>query len=262
MKTYIPVLLLLGGALPAPSLLAIDAQTVADKAAIASYYQGRDGRASVSMTIEDHQGRTRRREMLILRRDLEEDLGNQRFFVYFKSPPDVHRTTFLVWKYPEKDDDRWLYLPSLDLTRRIAASDERTSFVGSHFFYEDVSGRSPAEDHHELIEETDLYYILKSTPRDPELVEFKFFKSWIHKGTFIPVKTEYTNGRGEVYRIYEALKVETIQGNPTVVQSRMTDKERRGNTTLTYGDVGYDVGLETDLFTERYLRNPPRKYMD
>ncbi len=39
-------------------------------------------------------------------------------------------------------------LPDLDLVKRIAAGDKRTSFVGSHFLYEDISGRAVQEDKH------------------------------------------------------------------------------------------------------------------
>ncbi len=28
--------------------------------------------------------------------------------------------TLLVWKHQDRDDDRWLYLPALDLVKRIA----------------------------------------------------------------------------------------------------------------------------------------------
>ena len=113
--------------------------------------------------------------MVILRRDVGEDLGDQQFYVYFKAPADVSETTFLVWKHPQAEDDRWLYLPALDLVRRIAASDERTSFVGSHFFYEDVSGRSPLEDEHELIEVTerhDIPQMVQTVKAGDELVVF------------------------------------------------------------------------------------------
>lgn len=239
----------------------LTAQEVADKAASASYYKGKDGSARVTMTITDQQGRERNRQLTILRRDDDEDLGKQRFYVFFHEPADVAETVFLVWKHPEEDDDRWLYLPALDLVRRIAASDERTSFVGSHFFYEDVSGRSPLEDRHELLDTTDTYYVLESEPREPGAVEFTRYKTWIHKGTFLPVKTEYMNRKGEVYRTYEAVKVDTIQGHPTVTESKMTDLDRGGSTTLTYENVRYDIGLEKDLFSERYLRNPPRQYL-
>ena len=237
------------------------AQEIANQAATAAYYQGEDGRALVSMKITDARGRERSRELVILRRDVEEDIGDQQFYVYFNAPADVSETAFLVWKHPQSNDDRWLYLPALDLVRRIAASDERTSFVGSHFFYEDVSGRSPLEDQHTLIEVTDHYYVLKSTPKDADSVEFQYFKSWIHKPTGIAVKTEFYNAKEEAYRVYEALGVETIGGHPTVTKSKMTDHDRGGSTELSYSQVSYDIGLTEGIFGERYLRNPPTDFL-
>jgi len=234
-----------------------DAQEVADKAAQAAYYRGDDGRAKVEMSIVDKQGRERSREFTILRRDDGDDLGEQQFYVFFRAPADVADTAFLVRKRPDADDDRWLYLPALDLVRRIAASDERTSFVGSHFFYEDVSGRSPSEDRHTVEEVTDQYYVLKSEPKDPSSVEFTYFRSWIHKATFIPVKTEYYDTKGEAYRTYEAVKVEVIDNIPTVVQSRRTNQNRGGSTTRSFSAVQYNAGLPASIFAERYLRNPP-----
>ena len=239
----------------------ITASDIAKRAEDASYYQGDDGRARVAMEIKDKQGRTRNREMTILRRDMldnGEETGHQRFYVYFHAPSDVRDTVFMVWKHPTSDDDRWLYLPALDLVRRIAAEDERSSFVGSDFFYEDVSGRSAAEDTHELKDTTDAYYVLKSTPKKPDLVEFDHFFSYVHKQTFLPVQVEYYKADGTKYRDYKAEKVETIEGHPTVTKSVMKDLADGGQTTLSYTQIKYDVGLEKDLFSERYLRNPPR----
>lgn len=243
-------------------LQAQDAQEVANKAAQAAYYRGDDGRAKVAMSIVDKQGRERSREFTILRRDDGGDLGEQQFYVFFRAPADVADTAFLVQKRPNADDDRWLYLPALDLVRRIAASDERTSFVGSHFFYEDVSGRSPNEDSHTIEDVTDQYFVLKSEPKDPSSVEFAYFRSWIHKATFIPVKTEYYDTKDNPYRTYEAVKVEMVDNIPTLVQSRMTDQNRGGNTTLSYSAVQYDAGLQSSIFAERYLRNPPAEVLE
>jgi len=225
-----------------------------------SYYQGNDGRARVQMTITDAQGRTREREFTILRRDTDESDGEQKFYVYFHRPADVRDTVFMVWKHLGADDDRWLYLPALDVIKRIAASDERTSFVGSNFFYEDVSGRGIEEDTHELIETTEVYYVMKNTPKNPGNVEFDSFTMWIHKSTFIPVKVEYEKG-GEVYRIAEALNVEDIGGYKTVTTSRMRDVRSGGETVLKYSNVDYDLGIPDDVFTERYLRRVPRDYI-
>jgi len=231
-----------------------------------AYYQGKDGRAEVSMVITDSQGRQRKREFTILRWDDQPEgddsvTGEQKFYVYFHRPADVRKTVFLVWKHIGKDDDRWLYLPALDLVKRIAATDERTSFVGSDFFYEDVSGRCIEEDDHQLTQTTDTYYVLRNTPKDPEAVEFSYYLMWVHKASFIPVKIEYFDKQGGKYRVYEVLGVDDIQGYKTVTKSKMTDLRRKSSTVVTYNKVKYAVGLPEDIFTERYLRNPPRGYL-
>ena len=145
---------------------ALTAEQIVEKANHAAYYAGNSGRAKVSMTIVDAQQRKRTREFTILRKDVEDTAesqidGEQRFYVYFRNPPDLNRMVFMVHKHPGKDDDRWLYLPDLDLVKRISAADKRTSFAGSHFLYEDVSGRHVAADEHVLESTTDAYYILK-----------------------------------------------------------------------------------------------------
>ena len=229
-------------------------EEIVTKANRAAHYQGRSGRAKVSMVIADAQGRQRTREFTILRLDLEPEAdtgdtftGDQKMYVYFDRPADVNKTAYLVHKHVGKDDDRWLYLPGLNLVKRIAASDKRTSFVGSDFFYEDVSGRNPDDDNHELAETTDTYYVLKNTP-----------KIWVHKSSFIPVKVEYYDASGQKIREGQALEVQQIQDFPTVTKSSMKDLRSGSSTTISYTKVEYNIGLEEDLFTERYLRNPPR----
>ena len=243
----------------------ITVDEIVQKANYTSYYQGRDGRAKVSMEIIDSQGRRRSREMTILRYDLQpaegEDAaftGDQKMYVYFSRPADVNKMAYLVHKHVGGDDDRWLFMPGLNLVKRIAASDKRTSFVGSDFFYEDVSGRNPDDDRHELLETTDTYYLLNNVPKDPKAVEFASYKVWIHKTTFIPIKGEYYDDAGNVIRDMQALEVKEIQGRQTVTRQQMRDMRTGSTTTISYNRVEYDVGLSEALFTERYLRNPPR----
>jgi len=238
-----------------------DVDTIVEKANLAAYYAGGDGRSEVRMIISDEQGREQRRQFTILRRDVE-DGGDQEFLVVFSRPSDVRGTSFLVKKHVGRDDDRWLYLPGLDLVKRISAGDKRTSFVGAHYFYEDVSGRSPEEDEHEFVEETDEYYVLRHIPKDPDVVEFSEYTTWIDKATWLPMRIEYTNPAGEVYRTIEAGSVETIEGFPTVTASRVEDKSLGGYTLMQFRFIDYDVGLPADIFTERSLRRPPREWLE
>jgi hypothetical protein len=230
---------------------------IVQKANQASYYAGQDGRAEVKMTITGPGGGTRVREFTILRKDVEGE--NQKFYVYFKAPADVRKMAYLVWKNVGGKDDRWLWLPALNLKKRIAPGDKRTSFVGSDFFYEDVSGRGISEDHHELLETAESRYVIKSVPKNPGEVEFAYFKVWIDKQTFLPRLAEYYDDQGQLYRKVEATRVETIQGHPTVVESVASDLKAGTRTTNEFTAVRYDLGLKERIFTERFLRRPPRE---
>lgn len=231
---------------------------IVQKANQVSYYAGKDGRAEVEMTIKDDKGGTRVRKFAILR--LNGEGGAQKFYVYFKEPADVRSMAYLVWKYAgDKDDDRWLWLPALNLKKRIAPGDKRTSFVGSDFLYEDVSGRNLAEDTHELKETTDQFYVIRNTPKKPDAVEFSYYLVWIDRETFLPRKAEYYDKNDKLYRTVEATKVETVQGYPTVVESVASDLRAGTSTTNVFSGVEYDLGLDDNIFTERFLRRPPRE---
>lgn len=262
MRKFIPAFIgltvLLCLALGRPVWATPTVEEIINRANLAAYYSGDDGRARVVMTITDSQGRTRIREFVILRKDIK-DGGEQKFYVYFKKPSDVRKMVFLVHKYIDKDDDRWMYLAKLDLVKRIAGADKRTSFVGSHFFYEDVSGRGIAEDRHELLEETDKEYVVRNIPKNPAEVEFASYTVWIDKQSFLPLKAEYFNREGRKYRVVEALETAIVQGFPTVLKSRVKDLLTGGETVSEFKDVRYNLGLNEKIFTERYLRRPPRE---
>jgi outer membrane lipoprotein-sorting protein len=241
----------------APTVPSVD--EIVNKANLTAYYQGTDGKAKVKMTITDKKGQQRLREFIILRKDVK-DGGDQNYYVYFEKPADVRKMVFMVHTHtdPKTDDDRWLYLPGLDLVKRIAAGDKRTSFVGSDFLYEDVSGRSLEEDTHELTKTTDDLFVIKNVPKEPLAVEFAYYDVSIDRKTYIPMKMEYYDKAGKLYRIIESKKIETIQDFATVVKSVVSDLNTQSKTEMEFTDVKYDIELG-DIFTERYLRKPPKE---
>jgi hypothetical protein len=202
------------------------------KANDVSYYAGDDGRAEVSMKLSD--GRSR--DFVILRKDVPGGL-DQMFYVYFKDPSDVRKMSFLVHKRPAESDDRWLFLPALNL----------------------VSGRGLQEDKHELFETTDSQYIVKNVPKTPSSVEFSSYKVWIDKDTFMPRKAEYFDKNQKLYRRILSNKIKVIQNYPTALEQVVEDVARGTSTTSNFSKVEYDVGLNDRIFTERFLRRPPRE---
>ena len=240
----------------------VDVNALVKQAERAAYYAGNDGRSQARMMIVDAQGRKQYRQFTILRKDVE-DNGDQKMMVFFSQPADVRDTVFRVEKHAalDSDDDRWLYLPALDLVKRISAGDKRTSFVGSHFFYEDVSGRATDEDTFTLQEQNDQVYVLRAEPKNPASVEFNHYQVHIDKTTSMPVLIEFFDSQGELYRQVEAVKIEDVQGHPTVLRSKISDLKNGGYTLMEFRKPEYDINLPDEVFSERSLRNAPRDWL-
>jgi len=261
------VFMLFVGVLWAKNVYAEDAQSgkaVVNEMLLAYYYPQTDAKSEISMRIVNRQGQVRERRLTMLRLN-ETPGGDQFYYIYFHEPADVKGMSFLVLKHIGRDDDRWMYLPAIDLVKRIATSDKRTSFAGSDFTYEDVSGRALLEDAHELIGEENIgtqpCIVVKSTPKRPDAAGFSYRKFWIDKATRLPLKVEHYDLKGKLYKVYETQEIQTIQDTPTITKAVMKDLESERHTEITMKGVSYNAGITSDIFQERLLRRPPRQWI-
>jgi len=258
------LLLLVAVLLPLNSF-AITPEEVMKSSQAAFLYPGKDFKARIVMRLVSKSGSVKAGELTMLRKNYGETGGDQKYFMYFFLPADVKDMTFMVYKYPGRDDDRWLFVPALNMVRRIAAQDRRSSFVGSDFTYEDVSGRDIADDSHEITKEEKLgdsdCYVVKSTPKAGD-TDYGYKLSWIDKKTFLPLKEEYFDKRSTLYKVFTAEEIKEIKGFPTVVKRTMKNLQSGHSTETTFTKVDYNIGIEDSLFTERYLKQPPRKWLD
>ncbi len=246
-------------------VFALSAEDVMKKSQAAFLYPGKDFKARVGMKLISKEGKERIREMTMLRKNYGEPGGDQKLFIYFFQPADVKDMTFMVYKYPVKDDDRWLFVPAINMVRRIAAQDKTSSFVGSDFTYEEVSGRDIVDDTHSIVKEEKLgakdCYVIKSTPKAAD-VDYSYKLSWIDKANFLPVKEEYYDRRGELYKVFTADEVKDVKGFPTVTKRTMKNLQSGHRTEVTYLKSDYNIGIEDSLFSERFLRLPPKKWIE
>jgi len=234
----------------------------------AFYSPGKDMKAEVRMELSTAAGEKRIRVMTMLRWN-DPRSKDQKYFIYFREPADVRGMTFMVWKYPLKESDRWIYVPAVDLVRRVAARDARSSFVGSDFTYEDISGRNIGADGHTLVQEEKLgdrnCYVVESVPKEP--TDYVKRLSWIDKTTFLPLKEEYYDVQNQLARVFTADKIENIatvgeqKSIPTVTRRTMKNMKTGHRTEVTFTSVSYNVGLQDTIFSERYLRNPPERWI-
>lgn len=240
-----------------------DAAELVQKSLNAYLYPGEDGKAEISMTITDAGGGERNREMVMVRKNIGEAGGDQKFFIYFEEPGDVREMTFMVFKNVGSDDERWLFVPSVKLIRKIAADDKRSSFVGSDFVYEDVSGRTVDQGEHTLEGEGEVdgrpVYIVKSVPTDS--VEYSYKNLYIDKENYLPLKEEFYGEGGKLLRTFTATNIEDVDGFPTPMTRTMENHETGGNTVITIEKAEYNVDINERDFSERRMRRPPRGWI-
>lgn len=217
---------------------------------------GRDERADVHMRIEDSRGEVRERRLLRLR--LTEG-GEDRIRIQFVFPPDVRDTSFLLHDHPDRDDDRWLYLPSLGKPKRIAGAQKYRNFLGTDFTYDDLGGREPQEDTHTLETEEPVEgrpaYRIRSVPREAESPH-AYRITWVWKDAPLVLKEEQYDRHGRLRKRLRTLKIESIQGIWTVVGREMADVQEQHRTTLVFSATRYDTGLKPELFREQALERP------
>jgi hypothetical protein len=272
MKTLIPIIIALFMSLPT-SGFAESADEIMEKAHLNAYYAGDDGKAVMAMLVYSKNSRKpMKKTFTMIKKDIE-DGGRQKFFIYFQKPADIKKTTFLVHKNIDGDDYRRLYIPASDKVIPIAGSRKQDPFMGSDYSYEDISGRHFTKDNHRQVGEetvkvknrkkTKLYetYVMESIPKVRE-DQIAKIKSWIDQKTYTPIKVEFTNHDGKVYKVYQSYRIKKIDGYPTILKRVMTSPLDGTRTVILVNPkkTRYNLGIPASAFQDRSLKNPPRKY--
>ena len=103
--------------------------------------------------------------------------------------------------------------------------------------------------------------MVKSTPKGSDS-DFGYKLTWVDKVSFLPLKEEQYDRKGARYKQFSADEIAEVNGIPTVVKRTMKNLQTGHRTEVAYLKTDYDLGIEDSLFSERFLRQPPRKWVD
>lgn len=125
----------------------------------------------------------------------------------FLAPADVKGTAILIYDHENKDDDMWLYLPSLRKTRRIVSNDKGKSFMGSEFSNADMSKPNHTDFDYKIAGNTrysdKACWQIEATAKSDEMVAKYGYKKkimTIDKSTFLPYKTDLYDVSGSLIK--------------------------------------------------------------
>ncbi|MFO8034347.1 MAG: outer membrane lipoprotein-sorting protein [Candidatus Bipolaricaulota bacterium] len=204
------------------------------------------------MTLIDSAGETRERTVRVWSR------GRDKSAMAFLEPDSVRGTGFLRIDREDTDvDDMWLYLPDLNMLRRIDADQQHQSFMGTDFTYDDMGDREIDEYTWTLLDE-DAYeghavYIVEGEAKDPRQAGYSKIVTWVREDIWTPVQIEYYDLHGELEKIQTNSEIEKIEGYWVIARMEMANVQTEHRTELQLAEVQLDVGVPDEVFTSEEL---------
>ena len=197
-----------------------------------------------TMTLIDKKGYRSERKLEMYQRE-----GDYRL-VRFLSPADQKGIAFLSLP----DDVMYLYLPAFHKIRQIASHVKNQSFAGTDFNYDDLSEFKLAKNHGaEILGEEPEMYVLTLTPKDGTDKDYIFIKAWYRKDNFYPIRMEYYDKGGSLWKVLERRRLEKVQGYWFPMEMDMKDMKTDHSTLSSVNRVEFDKGLDDEVFSKRNL---------
>jgi outer membrane lipoprotein-sorting protein len=217
---------------------------------------GETRKSTPEMILISKGGKERVRETVSISKDVP---GGTKTISTFLKPADVAGTSFLQYTYDEvgKDDDQWLYLPSLKKVKRITASSKGDYFMGTEFTYDDMGDRKPEEDDHKLLGTENINgrecYKVLSIPKEEDYMYSKKIQ-WIDKATYLPLKVEFYDEDEELLKIMTASNPEMVDNIWVTKDYEMKNVQEGRATIIRTKNIQFNLPVDDNMFTERMLK--------
>ncbi|MCE2870788.1 MAG: outer membrane lipoprotein-sorting protein [Oxalobacteraceae bacterium] len=239
---------------------ALTAVEIMDKNFVVGKYA--DSTSDTTMTLTNKSGQQRVRKTFGTSKLDANGIDNKRM-TRFLEPTDVKGTVSLLVEHSDKDDDIWIYLPSVKKVRRLISSNKKDSFVGTDFSYGDVIGHKVKEWNHTLVKEEDIdgktCYVIESTPKDATVKTNTGYSKrvgWIQKDNFVTVKAIAYDEAGELLKEakYSHWKeVDTVKHKWQAGILEAKNLQTGHSTVITIDQFKVNNGVKDDFFTTRYM---------
>lgn len=233
-------------------------------AAVEDRAEGDQIKGRMAMTLIDKSGRQRQRVVQSWTRQFD---GGTRQLMIFEGPADVANTGLLSVDYDagDKDDDQWLYLPSLHKSTRISSGEKSGSFMGTDLSYADMTRADPSHYAYTMVDpnatvDGEAAWVIESRPTtDRSKSETGYLKThiWVSKAKMAPlqVKAWVVKGQKLKYIKFEEYKKLDDAWVPHKISARTVKNGKAQSTTvLQFTELKHNDPSVTDaLFTERRL---------
>ena len=191
--------------------------------------------------------------------------------VVMAAPENIKGLSVLSWTYqdPQRDQEVWLWLPSLRKIRRVSQSESDDSAFGSDYTTEEMSTRKWADETYQMVGEKTFpgfyskyngktyykgqdCYVVEARPKRKDWYYSKRI-SWLHKDFAGLIHDEVYDPEGRKFKVflkwYETGNDKCIPQQYLLVENTKTSH----STTIDMVETHFNTGLKERFFTERTL---------
>lgn len=218
----------------------------------------RDETTRVTITLKNAQGKVQERILHWTTVTLAND--DKRSLLYFDRPKSIEGTGLLTHENKGKEDERWLYLPALQKTRRISGSDKSDTFMGTDFSYEDLVTEEPENYDYAFAEASDCtgcVAIIATPKNEKEKAESGYAKRvlMLDTTTHMVVAAEYYNKSGTHAKSFRASDFRPVNSAGAIRPFRMemVDLINQHTTVMAFDGYQIDTGVVADSISLRSL---------
>ncbi len=194
--------------------------------------------------------------------------------VMFTQPTSVKGLATLTWNYmnPNRDQDVWLWLPSLRKIRKVSAGQADDSFMGADFTVEEITSRRFSDETYKLIGEenfkgyTSVFdgkvfhkdepcYVIECAPKRKPWYYSKRI-TYVSKNFGGNILDEIYDPNGKVYRtLFRGWIIMNVNGKDYPAQNRVEGYDLRTGhkSIIIFDEIKFDQGLAEDIFTQKTL---------
>lgn len=211
------------------------------------------------------------RHRIILNR--ESDVFDYKDLVVVLNPQNIKGLSVLTWTYldPDKNQEVWLWLPSLRKVRRISQSEADDPFMGTEFTTEEMSTRKWEDENYRMVGE-EIFggytarvtgktyyankecYVIEAVPKRKDWYYSKRIV-WLDKDFAGLVFDEVYDPAGRKWKTF--LKEYEVWENGCIPQMFLEGKDQHtGHVTgisFEKEKIEFNSGLEEGFFTEKTL---------
>ncbi len=205
---------------------------------------------TMTLTLGNAQGEESVRKVAF--EGYEGDGRKDKTVLRFTYPADLKGTSLLTYEQGDKDDDQWLYLPSIKRVKRIASSNQSGSFMGSEFAYEDLVARQIDKFTSRYLGEEEVdgkdCYVIESIPKNKNSGYSKVVR-WRIKSNLQELKTDYYDRKGELLKQRKMEGYQKYDGFWRVKKIFVKNVQTNKYSILTFDEVKVKLNLPEHKFS-------------